>query len=133
MILITKTYNPFLIILLFFTIFPFSYSSKTENDYIIESIEYNNAKTIAYVNIKYNENPLSFSILDYELEKPRVKATIKLIKSLIFEFHIKCDKIFHFTIRDKNNQRSEPEYFLNEKMEEEFEKCGKKLTLDDIG
>ena len=133
MILITKTYNPFLIILLFFTIFPFSYSSKTENDYIIESIEYNNAKTIAYINIKYNENPLSFSILDYELEKPRVKATIKLIKSLIFEFHIKCDKIFHFTIRDKNNQRSEPEYFLNEKMEEEFEKCGKKLTLDDIG
>ena len=52
---------------------------------------------------------------------------------MIFEFNIKCDKIFHFTIRDRNNKRSEPEYYLNENMEKEFENIGKRLTLDDIG
>ena len=123
----------YLIIYLLITIFHFSFSSKTENDYIIESIQYNNDKTSVLVYIKYNKDPSKFSILDYELEKPRTKATITLIESLIFEFHIKCDKIFHFTIRDKNKQRSEPEFFLNEKMEEEFIKCGKRSTLDDIG
>ena len=123
----------YLILYLLIIIFHFSFSSRTENDYIIEKIQYNNDKTSAYVNIKYGKDSSKFSILDYELEKPRTRATIKLIESLIFEFHIKCDKIFHFTIRDKNNQRSEPDFFLNERMEEEFEKCGKKLTLDDIG
>ena len=100
---------------------------------IIESIKYNNDKTSTYVNIKYNKDVSQFSILNYELVNPRPKATIKLIQSLIFEFHIKCDKIFHFTIRDQFNERSEPEYFLNENMDKEFEKCGKKLTLDNIG
>ena len=107
--------------------------SKYENDYIIESITYNEKRTSVSVNIKYNKDPSSFSILSYELEKPRVKATVKLIEYLIFEFHIKCDKIFHFTIRDRNNKRSEPEYYLNENMEIEFENIGKRLTLDDIG
>ena len=128
-----KTLYFFLIFLLILVLFSFSFSSKIENDYIIENIQYNIHKTSIYVNIKYNKDPSKFSILDYELEKPRIKATINLIESLAFEFHIKCDKIFHFTIRDKYNQRSEPNFYLNENMEEEFEKCGKKLTLDDIG
>ena len=116
-----------------FLIFQNSYSSKTENDYIIENIRYNNDRTSIYVNIKYNKDASQFSILNYEVEKPRAKATIKLIESLIFEFHIKCDKIYHFTIRDQYKARSEPDYFLNENMEKEFEKCGKKYSLDDIG
>ena len=107
--------------------------SKYENDYIIESIKYNERRTSVSVNIKYNKIPSEFSLADYDLEKPRLKASIKLIESLIFEFSIKCDKIFQFTIRDRNNQRSEPEYFLNENMENEFNIIGKKLNLDDIG
>ena len=122
-----------IILLIMINIIPFSYFSKIENDYIIENILYNKYKTSVYVDIKYNKDPTNFSILDYELEKPREQATIKLIESLAFEFHVKCDKIFHFTIRDKNSQRSEPEFFLNENMEEEFKKCGKKFTLNDIG
>ena len=69
------TYFFFIIIL----IFQISFSSKTENDYIVESIKYNNDKTSAYVNIKYNKDVSQFSILNYELDKPRPKATIKLI------------------------------------------------------
>ena len=107
--------------------------SKYENDYIIESITYNKYRTLVSVKIKYNKNPSKFNLLDYDLEKPRIKASIKLIESLIFEFSIECDKIFHFTIRDTKNQRSEPEYYLNENMEKEFEQIGKKLNLDDIG
>ena len=107
--------------------------SKYENDYIIKSVTYNKEKTSVLVNIKYNKDPSQFSILDYDLEKPRTKATIKLIQNLIFEFHIKCDKIFQYTIRDRKNERSEPEYFLNENMENEFNIIGKKLNLDDIG
>ena len=120
-------------LILILSFFSFINSSKYENDYIIESISYNNERTSVSVNIKYNKDPLQFSILDYELEKPREKASVKIIQNLIFEFHIKCDKIFHYTIRDRNNQRSEPEFFLNENMEKEFENIGKKLTLDDIG
>ena len=45
---------------------------------IIESIKYNNDKTSTYVNIKYNKDVSQFSILNYELDKPRPKATIKL-------------------------------------------------------
>ena len=123
----------YLFLIIIFLIFHFSYTSKIQNDYIIESIQYNNEKTSATAIIKYNKPVSQFSILDYELEKPRTEATIKLIEYLSFEFHIKCDKIFHFTIRDKNNQRSEPDFFLNENMDQEFEKCGKKFTLDDIG
>ena len=107
--------------------------SKYENDYIIESIKYNERRTSVSVNIKYNKIPSEFSLADYDLEKPRLKASIKLIESLIFEFSIKCDKIFQFTIRDSKNERSEPEYFLNENMENEFNTIGKKLNLDDIG
>ena len=114
-------------------IFSFIKCSKFENDYIIESITYNDERTSVSVNIKYNKNSSHFSILDYELEKPRTKATVKVVEFLIFEFHIKCDKILHYTIRDRNNQRSEPEFYLNEDMEKEFENIGKKLTLDDIG
>jgi hypothetical protein len=121
------------LIFIIFIIFSFVYSSNRENDYITEKIQYNVHKTSAYVNIKYNKDPSKFSILDYTLEKPRLNAKVKLIESLTFEFHIKCDKIFHFTIRDKNHQRSEPDFFLNENMEEEFENCGKKYNLDDIG
>ena len=115
MLLITKIYNPLLLLLLFTSIFPLSYCSKTENDYTIESIQYNDAKTSASVYIKYNKNPSIFSIKDYELEKPRERATVKLITSLFFEFHVKCDKIFHFTIRDRKNQRSEPDFFFKRK------------------
>ena len=122
-----------LLFFILFIIFSFANSSNRENDYITEKIQYNFHKTSAYVNIKYNKDPSKFSILDYTLEKPRLNAKIKLIELLTFEFHIKCDKIFHFTIRDQNNQRSEPDFFLNEKMEEEFENCGKKYSLDDIG
>ena len=122
-----------LLFFILFIIFSFVNSSNRENDYITEKIQYNFHKTSAYVNIKYNKDPSKFSILDYTLEKPRLNAKIKLIELLTFEFHIKCDKIFHFTIRDQNNQRSEPDFFLNEKMEEEFENCGKKYSLDDIG
>ena len=107
--------------------------SKYENDYIIESITYNEHRTSVSVNIKYNKSPSEFSLAEYDLEKPRLKASIKLIDSLIFEFSIKCDKIFQFTIRDSKNERSEPEYFLNENMENEFNTIGKKLNLDDIG
>ena len=108
-------------------------SSKYENDYIIESITYNEHRTSVSVNIKYNKSPSEFSLAEYDLEKPRLKASIRLIESLIFEFSIKCDKIFQFTIRDSKNERSEPEYFLNENMENEFNTIGKKLNLDDIG
>ena len=122
-----------LLISILFIIFSLTSSSKIENDYITEKIQYNVHKTSVYVNIKYNKDPSKFSIQDYTLEKPRLNAKIKLIESLTFEFHIKCNKIFHFTIRDQNNQRSEPDFFLNENMEEEFENCGKKYNLDDIG
>ena len=98
-----NTDTPYLFLLIIFLIFHFSYTSKIQNDYIIESIQYNNEKTSATAIIKYNKPVSQFSILDYELEKPRTEATIKLIEYLSFEFHIKCDKIFHFTIRDKNN------------------------------
>ena len=108
-------------------------SSKYENDYIIESITYNEHRTSVSVNIKYNKSPSEFSLAEYDLEKPRLKASIRLIESLIFEFSIKCDKIFQFTIRDSKNERSKPEYFLNENMENEFNTIGKKLNLDDIG
>ena len=120
---------------LIFLIIAFSFTkcSKFENEYIVESITYNNERTSVSVNIKYNSNPSDFSILNYELENPRTKASVKIVESLIFEFHIKCDKIFHFTIRDRNKERSEPEFYLNENMEKEFENIGKKLTLDDIG
>ena len=120
-------------LILLINIFSFTICSKFENDYIVESITYNNVRTSVSVNIKYNSNPSDFSILNYELEKPRTKASVKVIEFLIFEFHIKCDKIFHFTIRDRNNARSEPEFYLNENMEKEFENIGKKITLDDIG
>ena len=123
----------YLIIYIISIILHLSLSSKIENDYIIDKIQYNDNKTSVFVDIKYSKDSSKFSILDYDLENPRTKATIKLIESLTFEFHIKCNKIFHFTIRDKNKQRSEPEFFLNERKEEEFEKCGKKLTLNDIG
>ena len=122
-----------LLILILFIIFSFANSSSRENDYITEKIQYNVHKTSVYVNIKYNKDPSKFSITDYTIQKPRLNAKVKLIKSLTFEFHVKCDKIFHFTIRDQNNQRSEPDFFLNENMEEEFERCGKKYSLDDIG
>ena len=108
---------PLIILLILFSLIN---TSKFENDYIIESIEYNQKRTSVSVNIKYNKNPAEFSILNYELENPRVDASIKLIQNLIFEFEIKCNKIFHYTIRDRNNQRSEPEYYLNENMENEF-------------
>ena len=108
-------------------IIPFSYFSKIENDYIIENILYNKYKTSVYVDIKYNKDPTKFSILDYELEKPREQATIKIIESLAFEFHVKCDKIFHFTIRDKNSQRSEPEFFFKRKYGRRIQKMRKKI------
>ena len=127
-----REFHHFSLILLI-VILPFAKNSKYENDYIIEDITYNNQRTSVKVNIKYNKDPSTFSILDYELEKPRVKASIKLIEYLVFEFHIKCDKIFQYTIRDRNNERSEPDFFLNENMEKDFEKIGNKLTLDDIG
>ena len=117
----------------FIIILSITKSSKYENDYIIESINYNKERTSVLVNINYNKDPSKFSILDYELEKPRTKASINLIKNLIFEFHLKCDKIIQYTIRDRNKERSEPDFFLNENMENEFENIGKKLTLDDIG
>ena len=83
----------YLFLTIIFLIFHICYSSKTQNDYIIESIQYNNEKTSANVIIKYNKPVSQFSILDYELEKPRIEATIKLIEYLSFEFNIKCDKI----------------------------------------
>ena len=52
---------------------------------------------------------------------------------MIFEFSIECDKIFHYTIKDRDNPRSEPEHYLNEDMDQEFNKVGKKLTLENIG
>ena len=52
---------------------------------------------------------------------------------MIFEFSIECDKIFHYTIKDRDNPRSEPEFYLNEDMDQEFNKVGKKLTLENIG
>ena len=130
-----KKENVFHFFSLIFLIIAFSFTncSKFENEYIVESITYNNERTSVSVNIKYKSNPSNFSILNYELEKPRTKASVKIVESLIFEFHIKCDKIFHFTIRDRNKERSEPEFYLNENMEKEFENIGKKLTLDDIG
>ena len=130
-----KKENVFHLFSLIFLIIAFSFTncSKFENEYIVESITYNNGRTSVSVNIKYNSNPSDFSILNYELENPRTKASVKIVESLIFEFHIKCDKIFHFTIRDRNKERSEPEFYLNENMEKEFENIGKKLTLDDIG
>ena len=127
-----RQFQSFSLILLLI-IFSLAKSSKFENDYIIENIEYNQRRTKVSVNIKYNKDPSEFSILNYDLENPREKASVKLIQNLIFEFEIKCDKILHYTIRDKNNKRSEPEYYLNENMEQEFENIGKKLTLDDIG
>ena len=123
--------NTFIFIIILFL--SLTKSSKYENDYIIESITYNEHRTSVSVNIKYNKIPSEFSLAEYDLEKPRLKASIKLIESLIFEFSIKCDKIFQFTIRDSKNERSEPEYFLNENMENEFNTIGKKLNLDDIG
>ena len=123
--------NTFIFIIILFL--SLTKSSKYENDYIIESITYNERRTSVSVNIKYNKSPSEFSLAEYDLEKPRLKASIKLIESLIFEFSIKCDKIFQFTIRDSKNERSEPEYFLNENMENEFNTIGKKLNLDDIG
>ena len=123
--------NTFIFIIILFL--SLTKSSKYENDYIIESITYNERRTSVSVNIKYNKSPSEFSLAEYDLEKPRLKASIKLIESLIFEFSIKCDKVFQFTIRDSKNERSEPEYFLNENMENEFNTIGKKLNLDDIG
>jgi len=123
--------NTFIFIIILFL--SLTKSSKYENDYIIESITYNEHRTSVSVNIKYNKSPSEFSLAEYDLEKPRLKANIRLIESLIFEFSIKCDKIFQFTIRDSKNERSEPEYFLNENMENEFNTIGKKLNLDDIG
>ena len=123
--------NTFIFIIILFL--SLTKSSKYENDYIIESITYNEHRTSVSVNIKYNKSLSEFSLAEYDLEKPRLKASIKLIESLIFEFSIKCDKIFQFTIRDSKNERSEPEYFLNENMENEFNTIGKKLNLDDIG
>ena len=123
--------NTFIFIIILFL--SLTKSSKYENDYIIESITYNERRTSVSVNIKYNKSPSEFSLAEYDLEKPRLKASIRLIESLIFEFSIKCDKIFQFTIRDSKNERSEPEYFLNENMENEFNTIGKKLNLDDIG
>ena len=123
--------NTFIFIIILFL--SLTKSSKYENDYIIESITYNEHRTSVSVNIKYNKIPSEFSLAEYDLEKPRLKASIKLIESLIFEFSIKCDKVFQFTIRDSKNERSEPEYFLNENMENEFNTIGKKLNLDDIG
>ena len=123
--------NTFIFIIILFL--SLTKSSKYENDYIIESITYNEHRTSVSVNIKYNKSPSEFSLVEYDLEKPRLKASIKLIESLIFEFSIKCDKVFQFTIRDSKNERSEPEYFLNENMENEFNTIGKKLNLDDIG
>ena len=123
--------NTFIFIIIIFL--SLTKSSKYENDYIIESITYNEHRTSVSVNIKYNKSPSEFSLAEYDLEKPRLKASIRLIESLIFEFSIKCDKIFQFTIRDSKNERSEPEYFLNENMENEFNTIGKKLNLDDIG
>ena len=123
--------NTFIFIIILFL--SLTKSSKNENDYIIESITYNEHRTSVSVNIKYNKSPSEFSLAEYDLEKPRLKTSIRLIESLIFEFSIKCDKIFQFTIRDSKNERSEPEYFLNENMENEFNTIGKKLNLDDIG
>ena len=123
--------NTFIFIIILFL--SLTKSSKYENDYIIESISYNEHRTSVSVNIKYNKSLSEFSLAEYDLEKPRLKASIKLIESLIFEFSIKCDKVFQFTIRDSKNERSEPEYFLNENMENEFNTIGKKLNLDDIG
>ena len=123
--------NTFIFIIILFL--SLTKSSKYENDYIIESITYNEHRTSVSVNIKYNKIPSEFSLAEYDLEKPRLKTSIRLIESLIFEFSIKCDKIFQFTIRDSKNERSEPEYFLNENMENEFNTIGKKLNLDDIG
>ena len=123
--------NTFIFIIILFL--SLTKSSKYENDYIIESIIYNEHRTSVSVNIKYNKSPSEFSLAEYDLEKPRLKASIRLIESLIFEFSIKCDKIFQFTIRDSKKERSEPEYFLNENMENEFNTIGKKLNLDDIG
>ena len=123
--------NTFIFIIILFL--SLTKSSKYENDYIIESITYNEHRTSVSVNIKYNKSLSEFSLAEYDLEKLRLKASIKLIESLIFEFSIKCDKVFQFTIRDSKNERSEPEYFLNENMENEFNTIGKKLNLDDIG
>ena len=123
--------NTFIFIIILFL--SLTKSSKYENDYIIESITYNEHRTSVSVNIKYNKSPSEFSLAEYDLEKPRLKTSIRLIESLIFEFSIKCDKIFQFTISDSKNERSEPEYFLNENMENEFNTIGKKLNLDDIG
>ena len=120
-------------LLLFFILLSYIHTSKLENDYITESITYNKESTSVKVNIKYNKEPSKFSILDYNIEKPRVNAPIKLIRNLIFEFSIECDKIFHYTIKDRDNPRSEPEFYLNEDMDQEFNKVGKKLTLENIG
>ena len=106
--------------------------SKLNNNYIIQDIKYNKDKTSVSVKIKYDKSK-QFSIYDYDLINIRKNSEITLIENLTFEFHIKCDKIFHFTIRDTDKQRSEPEYYLNENMDSEFEQCGKNYNLDNIG
>ena len=75
-------------LLLFFILLSYIHTSKLENDYITESITYNKESTSVKVNIKYNKEPSKFSILDYNIEKPRVNAPIKLIRNLIFEFSL---------------------------------------------
>ena len=84
-----KKENVFHLFSLIFLIIAFSFTkcSKFENEYIVESITYNNERTSVSVNIKYNSNPSDFSILNYELENPRTKASVKIVESLIFEFN----------------------------------------------
>ena len=58
-----RQFQSFSLILLLI-IFSLAKSSKFENDYIIENIEYNQRRTKVSVNIKYNKDPSEFSILN---------------------------------------------------------------------
>ena len=69
--------NTFIFIIIIFL--SLTKSSKYENDYIIESITYNEHRTSVSANIKYNKSPSEFSLAEYDLEKPRLKASIRLI------------------------------------------------------
>src|SRR3712207_2190880 len=110
--IIKKLYSFFLIIQLI------NLYSSHNNNYIIKNIKFNDQKTSVIVNIQYDKSK-KFSINDYDLLNIKKNSQITLIENLTFELNLKCDKILHFTIRDSDKKRSEPEYYLNENMDSE--------------
>lgn len=107
----------------------------TKNDYALENVEFCPLGNSLTGDLTYKSASLNIS--DYNIPQIR-NNNIELIKSLNLSVVLECNEILHIKITDKQNQRWEPPFIVDEKYKQEVAKCksqeAKKIkSLEDFG